>query len=229
MADAFAVLGIFADGDVHLAVVNHRRADDVVARGGRAERVERRLRIAVELPEQLRVAFAVAGGIEAVEPAVAAAEDHLRLAAEHGVAGRRPLAVQDVGAGRLVGPEHLAGVLVEGHEARRVGGGDVVVLDVDAVRRADEEHVAGGGDRAGGHVVLRDAELLHHVEHPNDFGFVVGVAVGVEAADFAAAGDEPEAIAFDERRAAEAFHRPIVNAAGGELLAASAARGICRL
>ena len=34
MADAFAVLGIFADGDVDQAIVDHRRADDVIARGG---------------------------------------------------------------------------------------------------------------------------------------------------------------------------------------------------
>ena len=31
--DAFAVLGIFADGDVDQAVVDDRRADDVVPRG----------------------------------------------------------------------------------------------------------------------------------------------------------------------------------------------------
>ena len=53
------------------------------------------------------------------------------------------------------------------------GRGDVVVLDVDAVRRADEQHVAGGGDRATAHVVLRDAQLLHHVEDPDDVGFVL--------------------------------------------------------
>ena len=87
MADAFAVLGIFADGDVHQAVVDDRRADDVVARGLAAQAVERRLRVAVELPEQLGVAFAVALGREAVQPAVAAGEDHLRHAAEH---RRRP-------------------------------------------------------------------------------------------------------------------------------------------
>ena len=37
VADAFAVLGILADGDVDQAVVDHRRADDVVARGPVAE------------------------------------------------------------------------------------------------------------------------------------------------------------------------------------------------
>src|SRR5207244_1539774 len=94
------------------------------------------------------------------------------------------------------------------------------VLDVDAVRGTDEERVARGGDGTGGHIVWRDAEVLHHVERPNDFGLVVGVACGIEAADFAAAGDEPEAVAFDERGAAEAFHRPVVDAAGRELFAA---------
>ena len=37
VADAFAVLRIFADGDVHQAVVDHRRADDVVPRGPDSE------------------------------------------------------------------------------------------------------------------------------------------------------------------------------------------------
>ena len=95
MAGAFAVLGIFADRHVHEAVVNYGCADDVVPRG-LIQAVVRRLWIAVELPEQLRAALAVAFGCEAVQPAVAAAEDHLRRAAQHRVRGRRPLAVQDV-------------------------------------------------------------------------------------------------------------------------------------
>ena len=134
-------------------------------------------------------------------------------------------------------------VLVHHEEAGCIGGGDVVVLDVDAVGSVDEEQVAGVGDRATAHVVLRDAQLLHHVEDPDDVGFVVGrdwfvrvgavvLAVvetfGVEAADFAAAGDEPEPVALDQRRGADALLRPVVDAAGRQLLAASAARETCR-
>src|SRR5207244_12841760 len=110
MADAFAVFGVFADGDVDQAFVDHRRADEVVARGRGAERVEGGLRIAVELPEELGVAFAVPLGIEAVEPAVATAEDHLRLAAEDFVARRGQWAGEDGGDGRRSGPAGVAGV-----------------------------------------------------------------------------------------------------------------------
>ena len=137
--------------------------------------------------------------------------------------------------GRRIGPQHVFRVLVDREEAGRLRRGDVVVLDIHAVRRANEKHVARAGDRAIGHVVLRYAHLLHHVEVPNDVGFVlvgvffllVGAVVlavvetfGVEAANFAATGDEPQPVAFDERRTADALQRPIVNAAGRQLLAA---------
>ena len=83
--------------------------------------------------------------------------------------------------------------------------------------------------------MLRDAQLLHHVEVPDDVGFVFVVvdfflvravvlavveALGVEAADFAAAGDEPQPVAFHQRRAADALQRPVVDAAGRQLFAA---------
>ncbi len=111
MPAPFAVFRVFAHANVHFAVVNDRRADDVVAIGP-VQRVFRFLRIAVELPQEFRFA-AFAARIEAVEPAVAGAEDHLRLAAEHGVSGRRPLAVQHVRSGRIVGPEHFARVFID--------------------------------------------------------------------------------------------------------------------
>ncbi len=105
--DAFAVLRIFADGDVDQSVVDHRRADEMVSRGPAAHCVKRRFGVGVELPQQLGVALAVAFGGEAVEPAVAAGKQHLRHAAQHAVRWRRPLAVQDIQAGRFVGPENL--------------------------------------------------------------------------------------------------------------------------
>ena len=71
-ADAGRVLGVLADADVDLVVVDDRRADEVVAGAGAAELVDGVLGVAVELPDQL------AGlGAEAVEPAVAAGEDDL--------------------------------------------------------------------------------------------------------------------------------------------------------
>ncbi len=53
MAVSFAMLGIFTNADENYVVVNHRRADDVVAIRAAAKFVLRFLRIAIELPEQL--------------------------------------------------------------------------------------------------------------------------------------------------------------------------------
>ncbi len=55
MTVAFAVFGIFADGDEHEIVVDRRRADDVVPISGAAEDVLGFLGIGVELPELLRL------------------------------------------------------------------------------------------------------------------------------------------------------------------------------
>ena len=82
--------------------------------------------------------------------------------------------------------------------------------------------------------MLRHAELLHHVEHPDDICLVLSLlllggegavvlavaeTLGVEALHLAAAADVPESVAFHERRAADALERPVVDAARGELLA----------
>ena len=72
-------------------------------------------------------------GFEAIDPAVAAAKDHLRHAAEDRHRGARPLAVQDVLAGRIIGPIDLARVLVHRHEAGSIGAGIVTVRFIDAV------------------------------------------------------------------------------------------------
>jgi hypothetical protein len=45
-------------------------------------------------------------------------------------------------------------------------------------------------------------------------------ALNVEAGDFSAAGDVPEAVAFYQRGATDALQRPIVDAASGQFLAA---------
>ena len=98
-------------------------------------------------------------GQEAVEPAVAAGKDRLRHAAEHGEGRRRPLAVQNVPARRVVGPDQLAGVLVQGDEARGVGGGNLLVRLVDAVGGADQQQVAGRRDRAAAMLCCTRAQL----------------------------------------------------------------------
>ena len=87
MPDAFAMLGILADGDVDQAVVDHRRGDDVVARAAAAEVHFESLGLESNFHSSFGVAVAVALRIETVDPAVAAGEDHLRHAAQHGIGG----------------------------------------------------------------------------------------------------------------------------------------------
>ena len=232
VADPLTVLRILADGHVNQPIMDDRRADDMVAIGPAAEDVLRFLRIGIELPEELRLAV-VTAGVEAIHPAIATAEDHLRDVVDDGVGRARPLAVEDVGPRRPVGPQHLAITLVDAQEARGGGVGEIEVPLVDAVARIDEEEIADGSDAAGTHVVLRDTELLHHVEDPDSVRFIgaldllagegavvlaVAEALRVEAFHLAAAGDVPEAIPLDVRRAANPLERPVVDAAGRELL-----------
>src|SRR5690606_22376156 len=232
---ACTVLGVLAHAQVHQPVVNHRGGNDLVAGAAAAQDVFRFLGVGVELPEQLRLAVLALVGAEAVQVTVATGEHHLRHATQHAIGGRRPLTVQDVGARRLVGPDQLASVLIQADEAGGIGGGQVDVAFVHAVGGADKEQIANRRDRATAHVVLGDAQLFHHVVDPDDVGFVGGFrhfagegaivfavveALSIQALHFATAGDEPQAFAFHQRRAADALQRPVVHAAGGQLFAA---------
>src|SRR5687767_12927924 len=105
----------------------------MVSRSPAADGIERRLWIAVELPQQLSVAFAIAFGGEAVEPSVTAGKQYLRHTAQLAIRRRRPLPVQNIQAGRFVGPENRPRILVHHEETRRLRGRNIVVLDIDAV------------------------------------------------------------------------------------------------
>ena len=142
--------------------------------------------------------------------------------------------MEHIRTGRTVGPEHFAVALVDAEKTGGFGIRQVDVPLVHAVARVDEEQVARGCHAAGAHVVLRHTQLLHHVEHPDHVGFVVGrlllggerpvvlavtEALGVEALHLAAAGDVPQPVALHERCTADALQGPVVHAAGGQLLA----------
>src|SRR5262249_23228520 len=130
----------------------------------------RRLGVAVELPKWL------AGlRLEAVQPAVAAGEDHLALAVDLGVRRVRPLSFQDLVPRRSVLPDHLATVLVNGEEARRLRVDHLAALLRDAVAGDHVHQVADDQRRAGRHLAGEDAQLLDHVELPDRLaGFDVG-------------------------------------------------------
>ena len=143
--------------------------------------------------------------------------------------------MENVRARSVICPKHLSGESVQADKARCLflRHGDVTIID--AVGCVDKQKVADAGDRATAHVVLRDAQLGHHVELPNHIGFVlifirllfegaivlaIDEAFGVQASDFAAACDIPESVSIDQRCTANALVRPIVHAARRELFAA---------
>ena len=75
--------------------------------------------------------------------------------------------MQDIGARRLVGPKDFTGVFVHADEAGGFRSWQVDVGFVEAVAGVDEQQVAIAGDAARAHVVLADAEFIHHVEDPD--------------------------------------------------------------
>ena len=82
---------------------------------------------------------------------------------------------------------------------------------VNTIARIHKEEIAGTRDAARAHIVLRHAELFHHIEHPNAIGLVCGwyflggkrpvvfpvvKPFRIEALHLAPAADVPEAIPF---------------------------------
>ncbi len=136
--------------------------------------------------------------------------------------------MQNVGPWRFVGPQHLGRVLVHREKAGSVRRRNIDVIEVDAIRGADKEHITHAANRAAAHVVLRDAHLGHHVILPDDVRFIfvlvrfgrVGAvvlavvkAIGVETDDLAAIIHVPQPVPLAIRRAADALLRPVVHAA----------------
>src|SRR5207249_5938768 len=107
MPDAFLVLRVLADADIELVFPDDRSGQEVTARAGAAELVDRFARIAEEPPND------VAGfRLEAVQIAVAAGKDDLRLAGRIGINRIGPLTMHDLFAGIILPPSQLAALLV---------------------------------------------------------------------------------------------------------------------
>ena len=228
VADAFPVLGILPDADVDPIVVDHRSGDEIVARAHAAERPLGVFRIAVEPPELF------AGlGLERIEDAVTAREDHLRNPADNTVGRVRPGAVEDLRARSGAFPNQLAGVLVDRDEARRQRRRDGDVPFVDSVAGNGEDQVADDERATDRQVVGEDVELTDHVELP-DYVFVdvagvllvlvravvlaVAESLGVRGDQLGFIGDVVEPVSLDIGRRAHTLKRPVVNPAGGQLV-----------
>ncbi len=224
---SLAVLRVLAHPDVDLVIEDDRARDDVVLGAAAAQGVDRTLGVGVELPEE-RTRL----GLEAVDPAVAASEHHLRPALGHPEGRVRPVAVDDLLAREVALPDQLARVLVQGDEARGLWRRDVDVALVDAVAGGHVDDVAHHHRGARGQVVGKHVELPHQVELPDHVGvrlalvllggdpFVLSTleAVGAEADDVRLVRGVPEPLALHEGGGAHALLRPVVHAAGGQLV-----------
>ena len=122
--------------------------------------------------------MAVTGGIEAVDPAVAAAHDNLRLTTRLEAEWTGPLPVKNVEAGRLVAPDQLAGVLLEADKTGSIRGGNVDMVIVHAIAGHDKAVVSDAGHRTRTHIVLEDTQNAHQVVTPEDVGLTLNVRQG---------------------------------------------------
>ena len=166
VADALAVLGILAVGDVDDVVVDDRRADHLVAR----LRPDRVLRDWCRTPTA-SCRSAPRSRAPSRRPApcttcIDAADRRRRSAWTTGRAGcDRPT--------ELSSHTSLPVVAIDRDDRRRLRRRDVDVALVLAVRGVDEEQVLVDDRRRVGEVVRERADLLHHVEHPDDVGVVL--------------------------------------------------------
>src|SRR5712692_2134207 len=187
MADAFFMLRVLADANIELIFPDSGGGQEVAARAGAAELIDRLARIAKELPNnfaRLR--------LQTVQVTVAAGKDHLRLAGGVRVHGVRPLAVHDLLAGIILLPSQLARLLVERDKTWGIRRRNVDVAFVDTVARDDVEKIADDQRRTGRQVVREDIELTNHVIVPKNLSFEIG------ADHLAAVADVIQAAAFDD-------------------------------
>src|SRR6266516_4540367 len=132
VADAFAVFGVLADGNVNTVLVkNGCRIDLARAFQGGVLVFFALGRIAVVFPGNLEIGgitFLYWFGVERVTPAVATTEEHEFLSVHLTHRWRAPLAVEDVRADvRVVFSDEFAGLFVQRDETGRVRRRDVHV------------------------------------------------------------------------------------------------------
>src|SRR5262249_19754020 len=159
------------------------------------------LGVAIELPEQVALLR-----LEAVQPAVAAGEDHFLDAVDLGRGRVAPGAVHDVRPGQIAAPDDVAGLLVHRDEAGRVGVLRLLVVLVNAVRRDGVHEIVDDQRRSAGDAPLQaagpDFEVLDHVQGPDDLALArrAGVAGRVGADQLAAVADVINPVAVHARR-----------------------------
>ena len=181
-ADAVAVVGVLADGDVDAVLVDDGGADDFGGSGFAVVVFGAVIGgIGVGDPEFFEEAGLAGGrggdglGVEGVEEAFATAEDDSVAAGDFAEGGVGPVSVEDfAGHEAIIEGDELAGGFVEDAEGGGVGAvGDFVAL-IDAVVGAGVDEVAVDEGGAIGGVVGRDFEFLDEVVEPDDVAVEFG-------------------------------------------------------
>src|SRR5262249_48249590 len=197
VADTSAVRGVVTGADVEPLAHYHRRRQEVRAVPGTLVLLDelRASGVTVELPDQL----VRLERVEGVQHPVPTGEDDQGPVLRPGIYRVRPLPLQDFRAGRVVGPDHPAGVLVDSDETRRGGVRERprVRLDILAVAGDGEHQVADDQRRADSELTGEDLQLLDHIDLPDELRLagVLRVAVDVGADQLAAVTDVVDAVA----------------------------------
>lgn len=207
VARPLAVLGVLACHEVHPVFVDDRRRQQLVARRG----VHRTLEVRVELPDE-----PAGRRLVGVDPPVAQRRDDQRPPVDLRDRRACPLAVEDSPAGRVVGPHHFAGGLVEADDGRRIRRRQVPVCVVHAVAGDDVDQPPPGARVGPGHVVGEHAQPCDHVHGPQRGRLAAGAA-DVEAHHLAPAGGVPETARLEVSGAALPLEGPVVHPPGGQL------------
>ena len=152
------------------------------------------MRLAVEAPQR-----PAGGGLERVDPAVAAGEDHLRLTLHHAVRRRAPLAGEDARTGGIILPHQFPRAPVDGDETRDLGLADLARARARAVAGQDEDEIARDQRRGRRSLVGRHPEQSAEIEFPTLR------AVGDGTRDqFPAVAHIEDGVTGDARRGADA-------------------------
>src|SRR4051812_42986021 len=172
-ANAFAVFGVLAHGDVDAVLVENRRGVNFAWSFSRG--VFELLafgRVAVVFPNRSQegaIAFFYWLGIKGVAPAVTTPKKDFLAAIHNRQRGRTPLAMENALADvRIVFAEELTSLRIQRDEAGRVWRRNVGMRPVLTIRSTNINNAVHDENRAVGSIVWKYAELIHHVVAPDN-------------------------------------------------------------
>jgi hypothetical protein len=125
--------------------------------------------------------------------------------------------VQNICAGRIVGPDDLPALLLEANQARSFGVGHGDMIPVDTMARVDVNpfFVQGhgtGASPAHRRRMRKDTEILHEIEFPmfDRFAFAAQQRADIKANDIGTGCGEPNSLVLSQGSAFHAGVLPVV-------------------